>query len=256
MRLEALVGVESGDVAELDGHGEDRLGERPRDEHPPAGDGEGEERQDPQRIPRHEAGASTRQAPMSRHAVTAGSRPLSRIMTRATRTPATRSALTTIHTVAHVPASPMRAMRRIEANDPPSIASEYQRVIRLIAVPSATRMIAEVIVAVAIIICGFRRARRPGGLRPVSTRAARTRRASGFSNAAMASRMPDSQGRGSTGGGATKRTTAQSARASARGSSVDPSVKRMTGEAKTATSHARCRASRSRATPRAATLRH
>ena len=60
----------------------------------------------------------------------------------------------------------MRAMSRIEANEPPSIASVVQWTIRLSAVPSAMRRSAEVIVAVAIIISGLRGASRPAGWSP------------------------------------------------------------------------------------------
>ena len=71
-------------------------------------------------------------------------------------------------------------------------------------------------------------------------------------NAAMPSSTPAGQPRGGTGGEPVKRTIAQMLRARASGSSVEPRVKRMSGEAKTAISQARSRARTSSPAPRAA----
>ena len=54
-RVEPFIRFEAGHIAELDGDGEDRLGEGPDDEHPPAADGQGDEGQQPQAVPGHEA---------------------------------------------------------------------------------------------------------------------------------------------------------------------------------------------------------
>ena len=71
-------------------------------------------------------------------------------------------------------------------------------------------------------------------------------------NVAMPRNTPASQLRGHSGGVPKKMAMAQTARARAIGSRVEPSVKRMSGEAKTATSHPRKRARTRRPAPRAA----
>ena len=114
--------------------------------------------------------------------------------------------------------------------------------IRSIAVRSTTSSSAEVIVAAASIIRGLRDLSPRAGFGPARVRARRTRRASGLMNVAMPSSTPANHPRGRSGGVPKKRTTAHTANARPTGSRVEPSVKRMSGEAKTATSHPRKRA--------------
>ena len=143
-------------------------------------------------------------------------------------------------------------MSRIETKEPPSTASEYQWMIRSIALRSTTSSTAEVSVAAASIIRGLRGFSPRAGFGPDSVRARSTRRASGLMNVAMPSSTPANHPRGRTGGLAKKMTIAHTARARAIGSRVEPSVKRKSGEAKTATSHPRKRARTRRPAPRAA----
>src|SRR5699024_2957337 len=81
-------------------------------------------------------GASSRQPPMSRQEDTAGSSQEARTMYRLTATASTTPPLAMIHSGAHRPTSPSSAMSRIEAKEPPSTASEYQWMIRSMAVMS------------------------------------------------------------------------------------------------------------------------
>ena len=96
--------------------------------------------------------------------------------------------------------------------------------------------------AAASIIRGLRGFSPRAGFGPARVRARRTRRASGLMNVAMPRNTPASQLRGHSGGVPKKMAMAQTARARAIGSRVEPSVKRMRGEAKTATNHPRNRA--------------
>jgi hypothetical protein len=106
-------------------------------------------------------------------------------------------------------------MSRIEAKEPPSTASEYQWMIRSIALRSTTSSTAEVTVAAASIIRGLRGCQSPNRVRPGQVRARSTRRASGLMNAAMPSSTPANHPRGRSGGVPKKMTIAHTASARA-----------------------------------------